>query len=251
MSETKHVYQAICDVAGEMAREGISKDRKNQQQGYAFRGIDDVYNALAAVMAKYKLCILPRAISRDQVERQTKQGGALFYTAVHVEYDFVSAVDGSSHTCCMFGEAMDSADKSTNKAMSAAYKYLAMQAFCIPTEGDNDSDATTHGSIEAANAVRDAKLAELRQQVPLPKAATPPAGAKPAAKAAPSARNFELLQAFKGLKEQLGEQEYYRILNKHGFAKSTEIGTVEKGREIYREMVEVAKAKKDAEEPKQ
>jgi hypothetical protein len=44
----------------------------------------------------------------------------------------------------MIGEAMDSGDKSSNKAMSAAYKYAAFQAFCIPTEGDNDADATTH-----------------------------------------------------------------------------------------------------------
>jgi hypothetical protein len=43
-----------------------------------------------------------------------------------------------------YGEAMDSADKATNKAMSAAYKYAAFLAFCIPTEGDNDADATTH-----------------------------------------------------------------------------------------------------------
>jgi hypothetical protein len=39
---------------------------------------------------------------------------------------------------------MDSGDKASNKAMSAAYKYAAFQAFCIPTEGDNDADATTH-----------------------------------------------------------------------------------------------------------
>jgi hypothetical protein len=39
---------------------------------------------------------------------------------------------------------MDSGDKATNKAMSAAYKYAAFMAFAIPTEGDNDADATTH-----------------------------------------------------------------------------------------------------------
>jgi hypothetical protein len=39
---------------------------------------------------------------------------------------------------------MDSGDKATNKAMSAAYKYMAMQLFCIPTEGDNDADSSTH-----------------------------------------------------------------------------------------------------------
>jgi hypothetical protein len=48
------------------------------------------------------------------------------------------------HTACTFGEAMDSADKATNKAMSAAFKYVVMQTFCIPTEGDNDADATSH-----------------------------------------------------------------------------------------------------------
>jgi hypothetical protein len=63
---------------------------------------------------------------------------------VHAEFDFVSASDGSKHTVSTFGEAMDSGDKATNKAMSAAYKYAAFQAFAIPTEGDNDPDNSTH-----------------------------------------------------------------------------------------------------------
>ncbi|MNY54686.1 hypothetical protein D3C86_1905820 [compost metagenome] len=45
---------------------------------------------------------------------------------------------------------MDSGDKATNKAMSAAYKYAAFQAFCIPTEGDNDADGQTH-QVASAN----------------------------------------------------------------------------------------------------
>lgn len=139
-----NVYQAICAVAKTLAQQGISKDRKNQQQNYNFRGIDDVYNALAPILAENHLVILPRMISRELVERQTMKGGNLFYVTVEAEFDFVSAADGSKHTVRTFGEAMDSADKATNKAMSAAYKYAAFQAFCIPTEGDNDADATTH-----------------------------------------------------------------------------------------------------------
>lgn len=138
------VYQAICAIAGDMSKDGISKDRQNKQQGYNFRGIDDVYNALAPMLARNNLVILPRMVSRDVVERQSTKGGALFYVTVEAEFDFVSAEDGSKHTVRTFGEAMDSADKATNKAMSAAYKYAAFQAFCIPTEGDNDADATTH-----------------------------------------------------------------------------------------------------------
>lgn len=142
MNEPKQVYAAIASVMGAIGQQGIAKDRKNQTQGYAFRGIDDVYNALNALLAENKLVILPRVISRKQEERETQKGGVLFSVVVHMEFDVVHA-DGSSHTICTFGEAMDSADKATNKAMSAAYKYACMQMFCIPTEGDNDADAIT------------------------------------------------------------------------------------------------------------
>lgn len=141
---TTKVYQAINAVQAALAKEGIAKSRNNAQQGYKFRGIDDVFNALSPLLAEHKLCILPRVLSRECKERTNRSGNPLFYTVVDVEFDFVSAEDGTKHTIRTFGEAMDSADKSTNKAMSAAYKYAAMQAFAIPTEGDNDADATTH-----------------------------------------------------------------------------------------------------------
>lgn len=138
------VYQAINAVQAALAKEGISKARKNEQQGYKFRGIDDVFNALSPLLASNGLCILPRCTERVCVERVNAKGTALFYVTVRAEFDFVSAEDGSKHTVTTYGEAMDSGDKATNKAMSAAYKYAAMQAFSIPTEGDNDADAHTH-----------------------------------------------------------------------------------------------------------
>lgn len=145
------VYAAINAVQGELAKEGISKDGRNQQQGYNFRGIDQLYNALSPILAKHQLCILPRIISRDREERVTvkeyngqRKESVLFYVTVEAEFDFIAAADGSKHTIRTYGEAMDSGDKATNKAMSAAYKYAAMMAFAIPTEGDNDADATTH-----------------------------------------------------------------------------------------------------------
>jgi hypothetical protein len=142
--EPKNVYKMIASVSKQLSVEGITKANKNLQQGYNFRGIDDVYNALSPIIASVGLVITPRAISREVVERATKNGGALFYTVVLMEYDFISSDDSSKLTVSMYGEAMDSGDKSTNKAMSAAYKYTCMQTFCIPTEGDNDADATTH-----------------------------------------------------------------------------------------------------------
>jgi hypothetical protein len=140
----KKVYEAIASVTANLSKEGISKDRKNEAQGYKFRGIDDVYNALAPFLAGAKLCILPNVQERLVVERINAKGTILLYVTVKVDFAFVSAEDGSEHHVVTYGEAMDSGDKATNKAMSAAYKYAAMQAFCIPTEGDNDADATTH-----------------------------------------------------------------------------------------------------------
>lgn len=139
------VYKAINAVQAELSTIGIVKDKRNSQgAGYNFRGIDDVYNAIAPLLAKHGLCILPRVLARECVERTSKQGGALFYITVEAEFDFVSSEDGTKHTVKTFGEAMDSGDKATNKAMSAAYKYACFQAFSIPTESRDDADYQTH-----------------------------------------------------------------------------------------------------------
>ena len=139
------VYDAINKVQAALAQIGIGKTRTNNQgSGYKFRGIDDVYQAIAPLLAANGLCILPRVLKRDCVERQSKSGGTLFYVTVEVEFDFVAISDGSKHIVKTFGEAMDSGDKATNKAMSAAYKYACFQAFAIPIEGTPDADENTH-----------------------------------------------------------------------------------------------------------
>mgnify|MGYP000196155837 CR=1 FL=1 len=78
----------------------------------------------------------------DSTKCDTKSGGTMNYTRLLVGYSFYAA-DGSSVRAVVAGEAMDSADKSTNKAMSAALKYALLQIFCVPTEMD-DADAETH-----------------------------------------------------------------------------------------------------------
>lgn len=159
--EQKKVYAAISAVAKDMAATGISKDRKNAQQGFNFRGIDQVYNALAPALVNHGLLILPRITERTVTERTTQKGGVLFYVVVKAYFDFVSTEDGSIHTVTTYGEAMDSGDKATNKAMSIAYKYAAFQAFCIPTEETAiDADAEVH-SVQPV--VADQILAEFTQ----------------------------------------------------------------------------------------
>lgn len=163
--ETKNVYALISAVMADIAATGISKARNNAQQGYKFRGIDDVYNAMAPIIARHGLVIVPRYTHREQTERATAKGTPLYSVVVTGELDFVSPHDGSTHTARLYGEAMDMADKATNKAMSAAYKYACMQVFCIPTEGDNDADAVTHAPAASITAEQAANIDALATEL--------------------------------------------------------------------------------------
>lgn len=142
------VTRAILSVMDDLAKVGIAKDRTNQQQHFQYRGIDDLRNVLAPLLVRHKLLILSRVLERELIERESKQGGALFSVVLKMEYDFISVEDESSKTVGpFFGEAMDSGDKATNKALSIAYKYMCFDTFCIRTEGsdaDHDPDATGH-----------------------------------------------------------------------------------------------------------
>lgn len=138
-----HVYEAIKQVMEALSKEGLSKSRKNESQGYKFRGIDDVLNILSSRLTEAGLLLLPSYSGHVVAEAGTAKSGSPIYRAtVTGEFTFTSVKDGSSHSVRFPGEAFDSTDKATNKAMSAAYKYAALQCFCIPTEGDNDADAS-------------------------------------------------------------------------------------------------------------
>ena len=143
------VYKAISDVQKSLAEIGIGKGRKNAAQGYNFRGIDDVLQALAPLLSQCGLVVIPRVLSCNRETVVNAKGTTLFYVTVDVEYDLVGVEDGSTHTARILGEAMDSGDKATNKAMSAAYKYFALQTFCIPVEGVAiDSEQDSHAVVQ-------------------------------------------------------------------------------------------------------
>ncbi len=111
----------------------IAKGKTNQQQGYKFRGIDDLYNALHDLFSKNEVFITSEVIDSNREERTTKNGGVLLYSIVRVKFTLFTT-DGSSVSSIIEGEAMDNGDKATNKALSVALKYCLMQMFLIPTE---------------------------------------------------------------------------------------------------------------------
>src|SRR5574344_525600 len=138
--ENIKIFEAMTSILNDV--EGIKKDKKNQQQGFLFRGIDDMYNCLHDLFAKHKVFISSEVLETKREERLTKSGGNLIYTVLTIKFTFFT-IDGSSVSSTLIGEAMDSADKSCNKAMSVALKYALMQTFLIPTEELKDPDSET------------------------------------------------------------------------------------------------------------
>ena len=132
-----NIYESINAVMKDCGY--IGKDSENVLQRYKFRGIDAVMNALNPALIKNKVFVVPNVMEQHREERTTSKGGLLIYSIVKVKYTFY-AEDGSFVEACVVGEGMDSGDKSTNKAMSAAFKYACFQTFCIPTEEMKDAD---------------------------------------------------------------------------------------------------------------
>lgn len=120
----------------------ITKNKRNQQQGFMYRGIDDVMNTFQPLLAKNKIFVVPEVLNEHREERTTGKGATLLYSVLKIKYTFY-AEDGSHVSAVVIGEGMDSGDKASNKAMAVAMKYAMFQTFCIPTEEMTDPDSET------------------------------------------------------------------------------------------------------------
>lgn len=125
------IYSAICAVMEDIG--AVGKNDINKTQGFRYRGIDAVMNALSPAMIKHKVFCVPELLEQTREERQSAKGNTLIYSICRMRYHFYTT-DGSSVEAVTVGEGMDSGDKATNKAMAIAFKYACFQTFCIPTE---------------------------------------------------------------------------------------------------------------------
>lgn len=154
-----NIYEAISATMADVG--AIGKQDKNQQQGFMYRGVDAVMNALQPAMLKNHLFVVPEVIDQTREERVTQKGNNLIYSILRVRFTFY-AEDGSSINAVVIGEGMDSGDKASNKAMSIAFKYACFQVFCIPTEEMKDPDAECHEVKAKANPPKVADVASMK-----------------------------------------------------------------------------------------
>lgn len=142
--ESPMIYSAIVDAMGQI--NAIAKGRSNSMQNFKYRGIDDVMNELHPILAKCGIFIVPTVLEEQRAEGKTSKGGVIYFTRLKIKFTFY-AKDGSFFESVVIGEAMDSGDKASNKALSIGLKYALLQVFCIPTEDDKDPDSTSYDFI--------------------------------------------------------------------------------------------------------
>ena len=160
METTKDIYKAIPEIMAEM--DAITKDQKNTQQGFMFRGIDDVYNALQKLMAKHGVFSYPLLITTIKNDLITSKSGNAGSHIINQYIFRFCAKDSSSIDVITIGEAIDYGDKAYNKAAAIAHKYALLQTFCVPTKDDKDPDKETHEvkpTTKTNGSLKDALLA--------------------------------------------------------------------------------------------
>lgn len=145
MTMSELIYSALLDAAQEIG--AIKKGDVNRAAGggYNFRGVDRVVNATSPAFHKHQILVFPQVL--DHTYRQQQVGSkqtTMQSVVVRVRYTFVHAGDGSEVEAVVIGEAGDSGDKATPKAMSVALRTALLQTLMLPTD-EPDPDSFTYG----------------------------------------------------------------------------------------------------------
>lgn len=131
------IHQALAAVMADIGE--VSKNDWNDHQKFKFRGIDALHNAVYGPLCKHGVFVAPEVIEAHYADVQTSQGKPSRQATLRVRYTFYGPA-GDSVSVVSQGEAMDSGDKATPKAMAIAFKYALLQTFVIPTQDQDDPD---------------------------------------------------------------------------------------------------------------
>ena len=134
------IYTALAAVMADV--DHVAKRDRNSQQGFSFRGVDAVVNAVGPALRKHRVLVLPELRNVTYEAMPLSSGKTATVCRVVVAYRF-SAPDGSSIESVVAAEAFDMGDKATPKAMSVAFRTALLQSLALPTD-EPDPDSQTY-----------------------------------------------------------------------------------------------------------
>ena len=143
----------------------LGKTQRNEQQGFNFRGVDSVMNAVGPALRDHGLVVSSTCHELRIDSYPTSKGTVMNRAIVKVEYRF-TAPDDTYVSAEGYGEASDTMDKSVSKAMSVAYRTAIIQALCLPThEPDPDAAEQYERTAAPVASPKDQAVAQLRTLV--------------------------------------------------------------------------------------
>ena len=184
-SDAVKIEQALSAVMADVRE--VKKTGRNEAQKYDFRGVDAVVNAVGPALRAHEVLVLPHVDHIEYEKVPSSSGKNMMSVRVIVTYTFVGPM-GDSLAATVAGEAFDSGDKATAKAMSVAFRIALLQALALPTD-DIDPDAQTYemagestvasrDSVTSPSEPRDAPAANNSGRL-APNAGTAPSAASP------------------------------------------------------------------------
>lgn len=149
------ILEALAKVQSGIHAVGVGKLRKNVEQRFNFRGIDDALAAFAPLLTEAGVVVIPSYSDITVTERQTKSGGTTYNVRLQGSFTFVAVADGSDRLVGPFyGEANDGQDKAISKATSVAYRNALFLTFCVPHEpaigGDPDGQSEEAPAVDVS-----------------------------------------------------------------------------------------------------
>lgn len=133
---------AAQSIAAVLAKVGaVGKGSRNQQQGFNYRGVDAVVNAVHPVLSEVGGFIVPRMVSQEVEHATTAKGSPMTVVRLVTEYAWYGTDDGDPVVGRVSAEAFDTADKATAKAWSVAYRTFLLQTLNLPTDDPDPDDS--------------------------------------------------------------------------------------------------------------
>lgn len=139
-AQTVPVHVAWARVMADVQSIAKGDQRADTGGRYVFRGVDRVVNAVGPALRRHGVLVLPtRILEVEYRESRTTNNKIMQDIAVRVQWTIVGPAGDSLPPVESAGQATDTSDKGTAKAVSVAQRVLFLTALHIPTQ-DPDVD---------------------------------------------------------------------------------------------------------------
>lgn len=162
LGDGSSIHKKLVEVMRQVSH--VAKSSRNEAQGWAFRGVDEVLNAVGPALRAHGVLCVPTVLEAAYGSVEVgKNRTPMREATLRVQYRFYGPA-GDFVDAVVPAEAMDSGDKATAKAMSVALRTCLLQTLALPTN-EPDPDQAIYERAAAPPPPSDGTIAKCRHIV--------------------------------------------------------------------------------------